>query len=173
MGESCARGNFGAGHTFDKAQDQRLAIGFRKRTDGVEGGAGFGGGVGVLRSGEFRGWRSFFGMRLVVQRNVGLETAMKVCGAVASDGGQPSWKVVGVAQGDELRQGLEENVLDEVFDLVRRDACEKDAVDHTGIAGIEGAISGPVAVLGGANQGRVWRGGEVEPCIHGCDACVR
>ena len=98
---------------------------------------------------------------------------MEVGGTIAGNGRNPTGKVVGIAQGGKLGEGLEKDVLYEVFDVMGRDTSEENAVDHAGVPGIEKAVGGAVAALGGTDQGRVRRGGRIEPGIHGCDASWR
>ena len=80
---------------------------------------------------------------------------MKVRGAIAGDGGEPAGEFGDFAERREAREGLEENVLDEVVDVGMGNAGEKDAVDHAGVAGIEKAEGRAVALLGGADEGVV------------------
>ena len=96
---------------------------------------------------------------------------MKIGGAIAGDGREPAGEIVGIAQGGELGEGLEEDVLNKVFDLVGWNAGEQDTVDHAGVPRIEDAVGGAVAVLRGANQCGIRTRG-IEREIHGCDACV-
>jgi hypothetical protein len=96
---------------------------------------------------------------------------MKVGSTIASDGGEPAGEVAGIAEGGELREGLQEDVLNEVFDVLGWDAREEDAVDHAGITRVEDTVGGAIAVLRGANEGDV-SGRRIEPRIHGCDACL-
>ena len=96
---------------------------------------------------------------------------MKIGGTIAGDGGEPAREVVGIPEGREFRERLEEDVLNEVFDVVGWDAREEDAVDHAGITRVEDAVSGTIAVLRSANEGDV-RGSRIGRGIHGCDACL-
>ena len=156
--EAGASGDFGASHALDEAEDERLAIGFRKREDGVERGASLGAGVGSAT--VRRGWLVWFrGVGLFVECNVRLGAAVEVSGAVAGDGGEPASEVRRVAQGIEARKGLEENVLDQVVDVGMRHTGEKNTVDHASVAGVELAKGGAIAVLGGADEGVVGAGG--------------
>jgi hypothetical protein len=157
VSEAGARGDFRAGHAFDEAEDERLAVGFGERANGVEDGVGFGAGVG---SGVGGGRRLLVlrGREFFVEFVVGFDAAVKVCGAVARDGGKPAGEFGGFAKRTESRQGLEENVLDEVVHIGMGDAREKNAVDHADVAGVEKAEGGAVTLLGGADQGVVGAG---------------
>jgi hypothetical protein len=97
---------------------------------------------------------------------------MKIGGAISRDGSEPAWKILGIAQGGELGESLEKDVLNEVFHLVRSDAREQDTVNHAGIAGVEVAVGGAVAFLCGANQGSV-RGSGIRQRTHGWKPCAR
>ena len=81
---------------------------------------------------------------------------MKVCGAIAGDGGEPAWKFGGFAKGVEPGERLEENVLNEIVDVGVRNSGEEDAVHHAGIASVEESEGGAVALLGGADEGVVF-----------------
>jgi len=152
VGEAGTRGDLRAGHALDEAQDERFAIGFRERADGVEDGVRLGGGV---RRAATPGCRcdGFDGSGFFVKRDVVFRVAMKIGGAVAGDGGEPAGEFGRFAEGGEAREGLQEDVLDEVFGVVRRHARQQDAMDHAGVAGVKEAESVAVAVLRGANQG--------------------
>jgi len=169
--ESSARGDFGAGHAFDETQDEWLAVGVGEGADGVESGAGLGGGVRVLGRDEFCSRGGLFSVGIFVDRHLGLGVAMKIGGTIAGDGGEPAREVVGIAEGREFRERLEEDVLNEVFDLVGWDAREQDAVDHASVARVEDAIRGAVAMLGSADEAYVGSR-RIDLGIHGCDACV-
>ena len=115
------------------------------------------------------GRRKWFGLRgsgFLVKFVIGFDAAMKIGGAIAGDGGEPSGKVGDFAQIGEAWQGLEEDVLHEVVDVGEGDASKENAVDHAGVAGVEKAECGAVAVLGGANKGVVGAAGFVKR-IHG------
>jgi hypothetical protein len=155
VGEAGTGGDFGAGHAFDEAKDQGFAVGVGERADGVEDGVGFGAGVRGMTSGRNALFR-LGGSGFLVEFFVGFEAAMKIVGAVASDGGQPSGEAGDFAQIGEASQGLEEDVLHEVVDVGEGNASEENAVDHAGVAGVEQAECGTVATLGGANEGVVW-----------------
>jgi hypothetical protein len=181
MGEAGALGDFWASHAFDEAKDESFAIGFRERKDGIESGVGFGtrvrSGVARRRGGDFFA-DGFFG-KFVVR----FAAAVKVGGAVASNGREPAGKFGNLAKSVEARKGLEKNVLDEVVHVGVSNAGEENAVDHAGVAGIEKAEGGTVALLGGAHEGVVRAGVHGEPaeewgahfklCSHGGDgACL-
>lgn len=172
VGQAGARGDFGAAHAFDEPEDERLAIGFGERADGFESGAGFGGGVGSFRSGELRGRCGIFGRRICVERNIRFCVAVKIGGAIAGDGGEPAGKIVGIAEGSEFRECLEEDVLHEVFDVTGRDAAEENAVNHAGVTRIEMAVGGAIAILRGADKRSVGSAG-IERGIHGWKPGVR
>ena len=103
---------------------------------------------------------------MLVQGRLGLGAAMEVVGAIAGDGGEPTGKIGDVAKRMEAREGLDENVLNEVFHMRIGNAGEKDAVDHTGIARVEPAEGGTVALLRGAHEGVVGGGG-IRRGVHG------
>ena len=168
MSKPGARGDFGAGHAFDETEDQRLAVSFGEGADGLERGPGFG--VRRLRRDEFAGGSGLFGGSFGVERKVRFGVAMKIRGAVAGDGGEPAGEVGGIAEGGEFRKCPEEDVLDEVFNVMRRDASEQDTVNHAGVTGVEVAVGGAVSFLRGAHEGGVGSRG-IEWWIHGSDAC--
>jgi hypothetical protein len=153
--EASASGDFGAGHAFDEAKDEGFAVSVGKRADGVENGVGFGAGVRGMTSGRNALFR-LGGSGFLVEFFVGFDAAMKIVGAVASDGDQPSGEAGDFAQIGEAAQGLEEDVLHEVVDVGEGNASEENAVDHAGVTGIEQSESDTVAALGGANEGVVW-----------------
>lgn len=80
---------------------------------------------------------------------------MKIGGAVAGDGGEPTGELGDFAERGETRKGLEENVVDKVVDVGVRNAREKDAMDHAGVTGIQETEGGAIALLGGADEGVV------------------
>jgi hypothetical protein len=149
-----ARGDFGTGHALDEAKDQSFAIAFGEGENGVESCVGFGGGMGA---GRRRGSRrsGFWGGRFFDKLVERLTAAVKVRGAIASDGGEPAGEFGDFAERGETREGSEKNVLDEVVDVGVRDAGEKDAVDHAGVTGVKKTEGGTIALLGGADEGVV------------------
>ena len=170
--EAGARGDFGAGHAFDEAKDERFAIGFGKQANGLEDGVSFGGGV---RSAAVRGRGvvafEFGRGGFFVERKIIFGAAMKIGGAVAGNGGEPAGKLGSFAERREPREGLEKDVLDEIFGVGRRHAREQNAVDHARVAGVEEAEGGAVAALRGAHQG-VIRPGRVGGVGHGEETCA-
>jgi hypothetical protein len=106
--------------------------------------------------------------KFFVEFFVRVRLAMKVCGAIAGDGGEPTGKFGDFAQCVETRQGVEEDVLDQVVNIGVGDAGEKDAVDHARVAGVKEAKGGAVAALGGTDKSivgaAVFRGRD-----HGCE----
>jgi hypothetical protein len=166
VGKARAGGDFGAGHAFDEAKDERFAVGVWERADGFEDGVGFGAGVGGMIRGRgerfgLRGGRSF------VEFFVGFDAAVKIRGAIARDGGEPSGKAGDFAKGSETWQGLEEDVLDEIVNIGEGNASEENAVNHAGVASVEKAEGGAVAALGGANEGVVGASARFMRRIHG------
>jgi hypothetical protein len=95
----------------------------------------------------------------------GFAAAVKIRGAIAGNGSEPAREFGDFAKRGEAREGLEENVLDEVVDIGVGDAGKKDAVDHAGVAGVEEAEGRAVALLGGADQGVVGDG-MLAGCVH-------
>lgn len=168
VGEANAHGDFRAGQALDEAKNERLAISFREGTDGIEDGVGFGAGV---RRGTEGGGRLLFvlgGSGIFVELVVGFGTTMKIGGAIARDGGEPTGEFGGFTEGTEARQGLEKDVLDEIVDVGIRHAGEKDAVDHARVTGVKKTEGGAVALLRGADErvvgAAVFRRGD-----HGCE----
>lgn len=109
--EAGARGDFGAGHTFYEAKNERFAIGFRQRPDGFESLVRFGlihaiCGVHTLVS----------FVDLLVELIGRLRLAVKIDRAIAGNGAEPAPKARDVAQSAEAGKRVEENILDEVFD---------------------------------------------------------
>ena len=163
VSESGAGGDFWAGHTLDEAEDQGFAIGLGESEEGVERGVSFGGGMrwgricgreraGVCADGFFD--------KFVVR----FAAAMKIGGAIAGDGGEPTGELGNFAKGRQARESLEEDVLEEVVDVGVRDAGEKDAVDHASIARVEETEGRAIALLGGADDGVV---GGIRRRVHG------
>jgi hypothetical protein len=152
--EASAGSDFRAGHALDQSKNKSFAIAFGEGEDGVESGAGFDGGVRRGRRGRRRravfcssGFFDEFVKRFVV--------TVKVGSAVAGDGGEPAGEFGDFAEGGEAREGLEENVMDEIVDVGVGNAREKDAVDHTGVTRVEEAEGRAIALLGGAYEGVV------------------
>ena len=154
MGEAGTRGDLRTGHAFDEAEDESLSIAFGKGKDGVESRVGFGVGVRGGRSGGSRRV-GIEGGGYVDKFAGGFAAAVKVRGAIAGDGGEPGGKFGDFPQRGKPGQSLEEDVMDEIIDIGVRYAAEKDAVDHAGVAGIEDAEGGTVALLSGADEGMV------------------
>ncbi len=165
VGEAGASGDFGAGHAFDEAKNEGLAVGVGERADGVEHRMGFGPGVRGVTSG--RG--DLFGLRgggCFVEFFVGFDAAVKIGGAIASDGGEPSGETRDFAESAEAGQGLKEDVLHEVGDIGEGNAGKQKAVDHSGVTGVQEAEGGAISALSGANEGVVGAAGFVKR-IHG------
>ena len=115
--EAGASRNFGASHAFDEAKDERFAIRIGQGTDGLEDLVGF----GLSRAG--RGMGTFLvAVGLLVKFFGRLRMAMKIVGAIAGDGCQPASESRHVAERVEAGKGLQENVLDEIFDGRMRDS---------------------------------------------------
>jgi hypothetical protein len=163
VGETSARGDFWSGHAFHETKKQRFAVGFGESEDGIENGLRFG--PGVQSAGSRRVSSSWRGV--LVERNVGLALAVEVHGAIAGDRSKPGSEAASIAQRLQAREGLQENVLQEVFGIGGRDAREKDAVDHARVAGVEQAEGVTVALLGGANEGVVGGRGRLGGGVHG------
>lgn len=163
MGEAGTRGDLRASHAFDEAEDESLSIAFGKGKDGVESRVGFGVGVRGGRSGGKRRV-GIEGGGFIDKFAGGFAAAVKVRGAIAGDGGEPAGKFGDFPQRGEPGQSLEEDVMDEIVDVGVRYAAEKNAVDHAGVAGIENAEGGTVALLSGADErmvGAVMLGGSI------------
>jgi len=94
---------------------------------------------------------------------------MKIGGAVAGDGGEPSWEAGDFAESGKAGQGLEKNVLDQIVDVGEGNTGEENAVDHAGVAGVEEAERGAITFLSGADQGVVGAAGFVDG-VHGWGA---
>ena len=151
VGEAGAGGDFGAGHSFDEAENEGFAVGVGERADGVENGVGFGAGVGGVSSGRNALFR-LDGGGFLVEFIVGLCAAMKIGGAIAGNGSEPSGEAGDFAESAEPRQGLKEDILHEVVDIGEGNAGQKNTVDHAGVAGVEKAEGGAIALLGGADE---------------------
>ena len=152
--EAGAGGDFGTSHAFHQAKNEGFAIGFGKSEDGRECRVGFGGRVWGRRN--RKRVRMRIGARSFVSEFIrGHGTAMKVDGAVAGDRSEPTRKFGYFAERDEPREGLKENVLEEVVDVGVRNAREQNAMDHAGVAGIENAEGGAIALLCGPDEGVV------------------
>ncbi len=89
---------------------------------------------------------------------------MKIGGAIAGDGGEPTGKLGNFAERRKARESLEEDVLEEVVDVGVGDAGEKDAVDHAGVARVEESEGGAIALLGGSHKSVV---GGIRRRVHG------
>jgi hypothetical protein len=154
VSEAGTRGDFRACHSLDEAKEEGFAVTIGERENNVENGIGFGARV---RSGRERR-RRWIGFEVggffdkFIER---FAATMKIGGAIARDGGEPAGKFGGFAQRSETRKGLEENVLHEVVYVGVGNAGEKNAVDHAGIAGIQEAKGGAIALLGRADEGVV------------------
>jgi hypothetical protein len=167
VSEACARGDFGAGHTLDEAKNERLTVGFREGTDCLEDSVGFGAGVG---RGTKRGRQllGFGGVGFLVECVVRFNAAVKIRGAVAGNGGEPAWEFGYFAERVEARQGLEEDVLDQVIDVGIRHAGEQNTVDHAGVAIVEEAKGGAVTLPGSEDE-RVVGAAGFRRSVHGCE----
>jgi len=168
VGKPGARGDFGAGHALDEAKNERLAVGFGEATERIKDGMGFS--VRVSRGTE-GGSRllGFLGRGFLVECFVRLDATMEVGGAVARNGREPTGKLGDFAKGDEPRQSLKKDVLNEVVNVGMRHAGEENAVDHAGIAGVEETEGVAVTVLGGADE-RVVRAAGFRGWVHGREA---
>lgn len=163
VGQPGACGDFGAGHAFDETQEEGLTVGVGERADRREHVVGFGSGVRCMRGGGIgRGGIGVEGRLL-------FGAAVKVNGAMACNGGEPSGKFCGFAKGRKAGEGVEENVVDEVFGIGGRDAGEKDAVNHASVTRVEKAEGGAIAGLRGTNEGVVRR---VGGSGHGEEICT-
>ena len=107
------------------------------------------------------------GRRFLVEFFIWFDAAVKIGGAVAGDGGEPSGEAGDFAQRAEAPQGLEENVLHEIVDAGEGNAGEQDPVDHPGVASVEKAECGAVTPLGSADKGVIGATIEFERRIHG------
>lgn len=165
VGKTSAGGDFGAGHAFDEAKNEGFAVGVRERANRFEDGMGFGAGVrGMIRGSSERS--SLYGGRFLVEFFVRFDAAMKIGGAIAGDGSEPSGKAGDFTESVEPRQGLEENVLHQIVDVGEGNAGEENTVDHAGVAGVEKAEGGAISTLSGADEGVVRAAGFVDS-VHG------
>ena len=94
---------------------------------------------------------------VLVERRFIFGAAVKIGRAIASDGGEPARKFRDFAQRRQVRERLQEDVVDQVFGVSGRDAGEENAVNHSRIAGVEVPKSGAVTGLRGAHEGVVGR----------------
>jgi hypothetical protein len=157
VGEPGARGDFWAAHALDEAKNERIAVGVGKGVNGLENGVGFGGGVGGS-GGRRRRMLGVLEGGIFAEFIDGLAAAVKVGGAVASDGGKPAGEFGNFAKREETREGLEEDVLDEIVDVRIGNAGEENAMNHAGVAGVELTEGGAIALLGGADEGFIRSG---------------
>jgi hypothetical protein len=86
VGKAGTGRDFGAGHAFDEAKDERFAVSIGERADGFEDGAGFGAGVRGMSRG-MSGSVGLRGVRFFIEFVGGFRAAMKIYGAIAGDGG--------------------------------------------------------------------------------------
>jgi hypothetical protein len=107
------------------------------------------------------------GGSVLVEFFICFDTAVKIGGAVAGDGGEPSGEAGDVAERGKSRQGLEKNVLHEIVDVGEGNAGEQDPVDHARVARVEKAEGGAVTPLGSADKGVIGATTEFERRIHG------
>ena len=165
VSETGAGGDFRAAHALDEAKDKRFAVGVGERADGIERCVGFGAGMRRMTSGR----SELFGLRgggFFVEFVARFDAAVKIGGAVAGDGGEPTGEAGEFAESCEARQGLEKNVLHKIVYVGEGNSGEENPVNHTGVAGIEKSEGGAVAVLGGANKVVVGAAGFVGS-VHG------
>jgi hypothetical protein len=161
VGKAGAGGDFGASHPFDEAKDQWFTVGVREGADGVEDRVRFGAGVG----GMIRGWSGGVGLRgvrLFVEFFGGFCATMKIRGAIAGDGGEPSGEARDFAESGEARQSQEKDVLHEIVCVGEGNSGEENPVNHAGVAGVQKAERGAVTLLRGAYEGVVGTGGIVD-----------
>lgn len=156
-----ASGDFRAGHSFNEAKDERFAIGIRQRTNGVK---------HLVRIGLIHaacGMRAFLvGVRLLDEFGGRPRLAVKIHGAIARDGRKPATEARNIAERIEAGKRLEENILHKVFDGSVGNFRKENAVDHSGIAGIEQTEGVAVAVLRGLYK-RDIGAGRLDGGIHG------
>jgi len=92
----------------------------------------------------------------------GFRAAMKICGAVAGDGSEPTREARHFAESGEARQGLEKDVLHEIGYVREGNSGEKNPVHQAGVTGVEETEGGAITSLGGANKVVVGAGGIVD-----------
>ena len=177
--ETCASGDFRAGHAFHEPQDERFTVSVGKRANGLEDGKSF----RVVRGARNlrRVPPNFRTAKLLCESNCRLMVTIVIVSSVTSDSRKPARKSRGVPQGAKPRESLEENVVNKVLGGGKRHTREEDTVDHASIAIIQEAEGGAVATLGGADQcvigfAGAWRrihdhqtqagGVEFEECSH-------
>jgi hypothetical protein len=117
----------------------------------VEDSVGFGAGVGGVTSGR-SGLLGLRGCGFFVEFVIGFGAAVKIGGAVASDGGEPSGEAGDFAKCAEAGEGLEEDVVDEIVDVGEGNASEENAVNHARVASVKKSEGGAITLLGGANE---------------------
>jgi len=91
---------------------------------------------------------------------------MKIYGAIASDGSEPSGEAGDFTESVEARQGLKKDVLHEIVDLGEGNAGEENAVDHAGVAGVQKTEGGAITMLSCANERVIWAAGFLDT-VHG------
>jgi hypothetical protein len=75
-----------------------------------------------------------------------------IVGTVPRDAAEPGAKTRHIPQGVKLAQRREENFLDQIVYFVRRHTREQNAMDHPGVAVVELAKGGAIAVAGCAYE---------------------
>jgi hypothetical protein len=91
--ESGARGNFGAGHALDEAKDERFAIGVWQRAYGFENLVSFG-----LLAVSCGISAPLFAVKFLIEFACRARLAVKIGGAIAGDGSEPTTETRDVAK---------------------------------------------------------------------------
>src|SRR5882724_70293 len=108
--ESGTSRDFRSSHAFNKTQNQWLAIDVRQLADCTQQGDA------VFDSDSaFRILWRFGCSSLIVERTIRLRATVKIGCTVTCDSGQPWAETRNVAKCRKLRQGLQENVVDQIL----------------------------------------------------------
>src|SRR5215831_18502972 len=170
--QSCVSGNLRTGHAFDQAEDQRFAIGVRQSADELQDllGAYFG------RVAHPRGLGCAHREHLF-DRGRRLEATAMVIGAATCDCSQPASETRGVVQVVKSSKRVQENILNKVVHVGKRNASKQNAVHHSRVTRVQTAERIAVAVARSGNQSGIIRAfGHVPTChgptLHHCAAEV-
>jgi putative ABC transport system permease protein len=136
--------DFRTGHPFHEAEHHRLAIGLRQATQGAEGATGFE--IVVLVFGHRRLLDLFLEIGALAGAPDGIDAH------VPSDSCQPAPERADIVEGRQPLKGAQEDFLHDVVRILRSKACERDAMDHPGVAFVQALERRAVASPGGRYQ---------------------
>src|SRR6266851_2137964 len=140
--ESGTSRDFRPSYSFNKTQDQRLAIDFGQFAYRIQ-----------QRDAVFDCnfpfrilWR-FSNSSLLVERVIRLRPAMKIGCAVTCNRGEPRTETRNIAKCCKLWQGLQENVMDQILGSCAGNPRQQNSVHHPDVALVQMAESGAIAAL--------------------------